>query len=141
MPPRERTKDDKHWCGGWPVTLRRIRTFMEKWKGQPVDQVPFSMHAIKMLMDVIEGDYTPPTDPYDAPWMGNVDPHDFEDWKPGYAPTDPPVKYTEVDRVLHNTIEVCGPSEQPVPGGYGEPEAPKKTEEPPPKKGLMDEMW
>ncbi len=122
MPQRLPTKDDTHWCGGWPMTLKRIRYFAKKWKGQPGNSVPFSLHAIKLLLAIIDGDLDPPGEPHDAPWMEGVEPKDYSEWLHGYRATHnkmpPPKEYTEPDLKLHNAIEDAGPVDEIVPDGF-----------------------
>ena len=96
------------------MTLRRIRHFQSKWKGQSVDQVPFSLHAIKFLLAIIDGETDLPKDPYDAPWMSDSDPNRYGEWLEQYRKNNEgkfpqPREYTEADKPLHNAIEEAGP--------------------------------
>ncbi len=107
----------------WPMTLGRIRHFFARWSGQPRHAVPFSLHAIKFLMAIIDGKIEPPEEPSDAPWVKSPDRHEeysawLEAWLKHGPPPDPEV-YTEQDRVLHDTIEKTGPIKEPDDGEYG----------------------
>ncbi len=113
MPARNPTQDDKHWAGEWPVTLRRVRHFISQWKGEDSQSVPFSLHAIKLLLAIVDGEIDPPGEPIDAPWMTAEDPKSYTEWMAGYRAKHkkmpPIVAYTEADKVLHNAIEETGP--------------------------------
>lgn len=98
-----------------PMTLGRIRHFFARWSGQPRGSVPFSLHAIKFLMAIIDGKIDPPEEPPDAPWIKSPDRHEeysawLEAWLKDGPPPEPEV-YTEKDRVLNDTIELTGPVE------------------------------
>ena len=82
MPPRNQRPDDKHWCGLWPVTIRRIENFQLAFKGAPSRRVPFGLHAIKYLRAMLDeacrrGGFSIDEieaavgmgDPDDAPWI------------------------------------------------------------------------